>query len=317
MINLGNDNPSLTLPFQRSLILRTNVSGVKVAIRPEHDTHYRPIKPNKKLKLDPLKYEVMATRKNYMDYKDSIDLTREDQKEVIHHITMRTFADTYSTDTSVVLKQHHTRHDFYDRAGRWYIGVIQVGYNFSFAPETSVSHYAHTFSAAFFPFRYKMFGMSLLEVEYAYPKSGKEMFGLDAPYEEDPKYGRTYDEADEIASLSTLVYKPTMSLVLPASKGFAFTFYGGVALNLVHFLPSFTQASSENQKFYRKKIPQFSALGGMSLLFNYVGWLPMNIFAEYRYPFFRGEEGTFYPYKDSGKEQFFRVGLNFSVGVDR
>ena len=215
----------------------------------------------------------------------------------------------------------HLLHDFYGHAGRWYVGALDIGYNYSFAQD------AHTFTAAFLSFRYKMFAASLLSAEFAFPKSAIAKFGKDVPCEWDENYGKLYDYSDEIALWSTFVWKPTISLVFPARKDIAVNLYAGVAFNLIQLFPDYYDAPKDWRDFYKDRIPYFSPLGGVSLCLNFVPVMPIFVFVEYRYPFtaevnkdpfsvkaapFDIKDKTHQYYR---RYEYFRVGVSFSFGV--
>ena len=52
-------------------------------------------------------------------------------------------------------------------------------------------------------------------------------------------------------------------------------------------------------------------IGSASMRFNYVGKFPMDIFGEYKWPLKGVDMSTI-----GAREQLFRVGVSFSVGVD-
>ena len=267
-VNEGTVNKAQSMPFIRKLMVRTNVLRCQICLRA--DENHLIVSPNKKVKVEPLKYEISVQRQGYQDYRDSIDMSKQGVKELVYHATMRTYADTASVNDP--LKPRHLRHDFYDNAGRWYLGIVGFGYNYSIAEN------AHYVSASLLDFRYKMFGMSLLEAEM--------------------NMSKVKDDVDSL--VTTIAWKPTLSLYIPASRGFAFSIYGGAKMNI--------------HDMFIEKVdkPRYGLVGGMSMLFQYVGWWPMQIFAEYHYPLDKSSQNAIKKY-----EQQFRVGMKFSWGVDR
>jgi len=99
----------------------------------------------------------------------------------------------------------------------------------------------------------------------------------------------------------TICYKPRISLYLPCSDGFAFHFYGGVALNLFDL----TQPNVTNKRM--------DIIGGASMRFNYNGGFPMDIYAEYKYPIMGADQTAL---AALNKAMLFRVGVSFTIGVD-
>lgn len=96
-------------------------------------------------------------------------------------------------------------------------------------------------------------------------------------------------------------YRPKLSVVLPCAKGLAFTVYGGLAVNLYDW-----SKKAETIRTY--------ALGGASMKLNSVGKFPVDIFAEYKWPVYKGADTS----KEAigAREQLFRFGISFSSGID-
>ena len=97
---------------------------------------------------------------------------------------------------------------------------------------------------------------------------------------------------------NNVYYRPKVSAVLPLTKGFAFTCYLGAAVNL-------------NDLAQKVASPQTHLLAGASIRLNYSGRVPLDLFAEYKWPVKGVEVSTI-----QHKEQLFRVGLTFSTGID-
>jgi hypothetical protein len=125
------------------------------------------------------------------------------------------------------------------------------------------------------PFRYRMLGINPADFEISVSDS---------------------------AWVQSFAYRPKISLVLPCNRGFAFTFYGGVSVNLY-------------DRYMAKEKPvngvRTDLLGGVSMRLNYVGKFPVDIFAEYKYPL-KGIDRSLI----TRNEQMFRVGINFAIGID-
>jgi hypothetical protein len=272
-INDKEEHVPVVYPFIRKLMIRTNV-GKNITLKPGRRPAYE-VKANKRMKLEPMKYEITATKKGYQMYKDTIDLSDPGVSSLIYRADLRRLNDTL--DHPQVRKNQHLQR-FYDRAGTWFIGVLDFGYTFDLnGGQTNADGkpaFKHIITAGILPFRYKMFGMSLADFEVAV--------------------------ADSLWK-QTFCYKPRISLFLPCSDGFAFHFYAGMSLNL---------SDLTNAQVTQKRM---SIIGGASMRFNYVGRFPMDLFAEYQYPISGVEQTTL---DALNKAQLFRVGISFTGGVD-
>ena len=154
---------------------------------------------------------------------------------------------------------------FYNYSGTKFVGILSAGYIYSFSDDTQ------WLSAGILPFRYKMFGMNLLDIEMS---------------------------VTPIAEY--FIYKPTMHLYFPISKSMALTVYAGACMDLTFPVEKYILKESPTQDFY------LGALGGVSLWFNFLSNVPMELFAEYRYPIINNVQ-----------EQGFYVGASLLLGVDR
>lgn len=95
----------------------------------------------------------------------------------------------------------------------------------------------------------------------------------------------------------SFAYNPKVALVVPCAQRFAFTFYGGFSFNVY-------------DSSHREAVRRSYILGGVSMLFNSERHFPIQLFADYKWPLVSDLQ------PDTGKEKLFRVGVNFSVGID-
>ena len=63
------------MPFERTLMVRTNVSGGEIQLGNQYVRPYR-IKANKKIKTVPMQYAITIDKKGYQPYRDTVDLTK-------------------------------------------------------------------------------------------------------------------------------------------------------------------------------------------------------------------------------------------------
>lgn len=274
-INDKQEHVPVTFPFQRKLMIRSNTPGRQITLKGGHYPAF-PIKANKYLKLDPMKYEICVTKKGYAPYKDSIDLADQNVKKLIHR------ADLFKlrADSSQSKRRYHSPRllqRFYDNAGTMFVGILDFGYTFDLGGEFGGSldapAFKHVVSLGVLPFRYRMLGLNLGDFEFI---------------------------TNDTAINRTICYRPTISLYVPIDHGFAVRLYGGFSFNLYD---QRHVALSANRKVY--------IIGGAAMRFNYVGKFPMDLFAEYKWPT-KGVD----PALISHNELLFRVGISFSVGVD-
>lgn len=204
-INDKQEHVPVTFPFQRKLMVRSNVAGRKVMLKGGPYPAY-PIKANKKLKIDPMKYEITVTKKGYRDYKDSIDLTDPNVQNLIYraNLTKLTADSTATTEKKYTSPKFLQR--FYDNAGTLYVGIFDFGYTFDFnGTRDDPKQFNHIVTLGALPIRYRMLGLNLVDFEFAVNN-------------------------ENIAS--TLCYTPRISLFIPADHGFAARLYGGFAFNI-------------------------------------------------------------------------------------
>ena len=132
-------------------------------------------------------------------------------------------------------------------------------------------------TAGVLPLRYRMLGLSLADFEVCV---------------NDKEWKQSW------------YYKPKISLILPCDHGFAFTFYGGLAVNL------YDKKHKTNRTTYKEQERLF-VIGGASMRLNYVGKFPVDIFGEYKWPLSGVDKSLL-----GQREQLFRVGISFSGGFD-
>ena len=244
-INDKQEHTPVTFPFQRKLMIRSNVAGRKVTLKGGQYPAF-PIKANKKVKIDPMKYEITVTKKGYREYKDSIDLTDPNAQNLIYraHMTKQN-----AVEDSVARKRYTSPRflqRFYDNAGTLFIGIFDFGYTFDFGGGLNKDSFNHVVTIGALPIRYRMLGVNLVDFEFAVNKGN-------------------------IAS--SVCYTPRLSLFIPADHGFAARLYGGFALNLY-----------DKKHATQKDDVRSWVLGGIAMRFNYIGKFPMDVFAEYRWP---------------------------------
>lgn len=314
------------IPFYRSLTIKTNSPKVTLQMKDTNGVNYE-IKRNKVTKLEPRIYTITATQGSNSECK-TVNLVQQ-KSEVVrfnlssgrssrsHHYHSRyswgssrssrkshsssstsygSSSSTLSNSSSRESKESSTasssysksenksrssssrsertsssgskekvHHRFYDYAGTKFVGVLSAGYTYSIADGTQ------WLSAGILPFRYKMFGMNLLDMEMSLTPMAKYF-----------------------------IYKPTMRFYFPVSKNFALTAYAGACVDLTMPVEKYILKETPTCDFY------CGVLGGMSLWFNFLSNIPMDVFAEYRYPLINNIQ-----------EQGFYVGVSLLLGVDR
>lgn len=249
-INDKEEHVPVTFPFQRKLMVRSNVAGRKVSIKGGNYPPY-PIKANKKVTIDPMVYEINVTKKGYEPYVDTIDLTDPQVPNLIYRANLRKIGAPQ--DNPHVNKYHSPAflQRFYDNAGTLYIGIIDFGYTFDLNGTLSdPKMFNHVLTFGALPLRYRMVGLNLVDFEVA---------------------------VNATPAMSSFCYVPKLSLFIPADRGFAFRFYGGFAFNIY----------DKSHVFNKADMRQY-VLGGAALRFNYVGKFPMDLFAEYKWPINKG-----------------------------
>ena len=275
---------AVTMPYIRKLMVRTNITGGKVVLKNDR-YRYLPIKANKKLKMNPMKYEIEVTKRGYETFRDSIDLSIPDVKNTIFRANLHRPGDSLHTfHSSPAFLQR-----YYDNAGTWFIGIIDFGYTFDLNGSLTNETFKHIVNFGLLPIRYRMLGINPLDFEVSVADNDSLVGG-------ESKFKGFY-------------YRPKLSLVVPAGKGFAFTFYGGLMFNLY-------DAFFAKPEFKPEKV-RTNLIGGASMKFNSSGRFVMDLFAEYRHPLKgiekdRIADGSL----DVNKAQMFRVGVTFSAGVD-
>ena len=276
-INDKQEHEPVTFPFQRKLMLRTNKARRTITLK---GGDYPPfeVKANKQMKLDPLKYEISVTKKGYEPYHDTIDLSDPQNIKVIYRADLTRLSNDSNATPRKRYKSPERLQRFYDNAGTLYVGVIDFGYTFDlggeFGGSLAAPQFKHVVSLGVLPLRYRMLGLNLVDFEFI---------------------------ANDSAIGNTLCYRPTLSLYVPADRGFAARFYGGFSVNLHDRMGAKLPA---DQRLY--------IMGGAAMRFNYVGKFPVDLFAEYKWPINKGFDTS----KISHQELCFRVGILCSIGVD-
>ena len=241
-------------------------------------------KPNKKLTLPPKLYQVVVRKVSYDPYTREVDLTDPNNQKVVVNAEMYRESGSYDAPSSTSTASSATPSgnssetrttrstDFLDRyysySGDYYIGVVGMGYTFN------ITDKSHWLSFSFLPMRFKMFEMRLFDAETAVKDFGK-----------------------------VWIYKPTLQLVIPLAQSWSLNVYGGVGMDM----------NSTINKVAKKDVVAATdfyaaAVAGLSIRASMAPMMPMDIFAEYRYPFVGP---TTY------QEQGFRVGVSLSLGATK
>ena len=291
----GSNNPSVKFPFTRKLLIRTNLFG-RPNVRIENSYESRDIDANKKEKVLPMSYKMYISHKGYETLVDSIDFGSPHVAKKVYRAQLYREKDTLHTKKAPIKTTSKVRQGFYDNAGTWFFGIVDFGYTFDFSadsancykPENGITpKVGHMVHIGVLPFRYKMLGVSLFD------------FGVNVA-------------ADN--SYETFCYLPKLSLVVPCSDGFAFTFYGGASINMYDAFIASAPADGSKRRV------RTDGIAGLSMLLNGAGKVPVSIFGEYKLPLsaaakeeLAGKWGT----GDEAKYHTFRVGINMAIGIDR
>ena len=257
-------------------------TGSKVMI--QSDDENKEYSANKKLTLQPQEYTIVVSRKNYADWISTVDLSPARSQYVkLNAVMYREGGSTSSSPSSSSTSTGSTRRtsrstDFLDRfysySGDFYIGVIGMGYTYNIVDKT------HWLSFSLLPMRFKMFEMHLFDVEtnITNPAAGG---GL----------------------MSRWIYKPTLQLVIPVYQSLSINLYGGAGLDMNYALNTMAKKSIvASNDFYA------AAVAGITFRTTVASVMPMDLFAEYRYPIV-GQTDI--------QPQGFRVGINMSFGAPK
>ena len=245
-VNEGTNNPPARFLFTRKLLIRTNTFG-KPKVKLVSDRGTYEIKANKKVKVTPQKYKMYISKDGYETYTDSIDMSAPYVTKRVYYAQLRHEGDTVQKENAPRRSSSRLLQRYYDNAGTWFIGIVDLGYTFSFVDTAHILHFGAV------PFRYKMLGVSPLDFEVRV----------------------TGHASDSV--VKTFCYVPKISLVLPCAEGFGFTLYGAMAVNLYDAFGAPNPATG-------KKNIRTHIIGGASMLINGAGKVPVNIFGEYRWP---------------------------------
>ncbi|MGN0186460.1 MAG: PEGA domain-containing protein [Paludibacteraceae bacterium] len=314
------------IPFYRPLTVKTNSPKVTLQMKDSNGVNYE-IKRNKITKLEPRIYTITATQgQNSEDKK--VDLIKQREAVVRFDLSSSRSSRSYhyhnrylrgssrsssslshssgsssrsytssvssssngtsksSTASSSASKTERTSRStaskptrtsssgsgenvfqrFYNESGTKFVGIASAGYIYSLADG------AQWLSVGVLPFRYKMFGMNLLDMEVSITPMMAEYF----------------------------IYKPTMRFYFPVSKNFALTAYAGACVDLTVPVEKYLLQETPTYDFY------CGLVGGVSMWFNFLPKIPMDVFAEYRYPLINDMQ-----------TQGFYFGVSFLLGVDR
>lgn len=190
------------MPFKRQLMIRSNVLGSDVILR-DSLRYGEHVKANKKMKMNPVRYSISVEKKGYEPYRDTIDLSSPSTPSLVYYANLTKKGDTAVVDTTKRPYQSPKAFQaFYDNAGKWYLGLINLGYSFDF---NGGGKYTHQIHFGILPLRYRIVQINPGDFELT---------------------------VNDGALKNTVYYRPKLSAVIPCGKGFAFTFYLGAALNL-------------------------------------------------------------------------------------
>jgi len=202
-VSEGETNPSAKFAYTRKLMVRTNVFG-RPKVRLVSDRGSYDIKANKKVKVTPQKYKMFISKEGYDTYVDSIDMSAPYVTKRVYYAQLHREGDTLKTEKAQRRRSSsNLLQRYYDNAGTWFIGIIDLGYTYSFVDTAHILHFGAV------PFRYKMLGVSLLDFE------------------------TRVSARVEDSEFRNFCYVPKLSLVLPCGEGFGFTLYGSVSVNLM------------------------------------------------------------------------------------
>lgn len=189
----------VSMPFQRKLMIRKNVTGGRITLKGGLEPMYE-IKANKRITLNPIPYAITVEKKGYTTYKDTIDLSVLNSKSLIYRANLRRIGDTIETKGGYKSPAFLQR--FYDNAGTWFVGILDFGYSFDFNGGNGYRHQVHL---GLLPFRYRMLGVNAADFEVT---------------------------VNDGYIFKQIHYRPRLTLFLPCNHGFAFTIYGGAHVNL-------------------------------------------------------------------------------------
>ena len=283
------------LRFLRNLKVKAP-TGSKVMI--QSDEENKEYSANKKLSLQPQEYTVVVSRKNYEDWMSTVDLSPARAQYVKLNAVMYRYGSSSgssysssstsssgsSSSSSGSSRRTARSTDFLDQyysfSGDYYIGVIGMGYTFN-AWMRNGEATSHWLSFSFLPMRFKMFEMHLLDVETNITKPSTSD-GL----------------------MSYWIYKPTLQLVIPVYQSLSLNLYGGVGMDMNGAINKLSKTKQlvASTNFYA------AAVAGISFRATFAPMWPMEIFAEYRYPFV-GQTDI--------QPEGLRIGVNMSFGAPK
>lgn len=157
---------------------------------------------------------------------------------------------------------------FYDFAGKSHISFAHAAFRYG------ISNGDHTILFGVASFRTRLFGFSLFDFEKTFIPSGVQSWS----------------------------YSPSLRVYLPAAKCLAFSIYGGASVDITSLFPYV-------KKTYEYDSSNFfvSAYGGLDMTLYAGHFLPLDVFAEYRYPV---SGNSTLP----GQEQGFYFGVKLGLG---
>lgn len=228
-------------PFVRKVKIRTTQTGTKIELK-DSTGQTVSLKRAKTKQVNPVVWQLNVSKRKYQTYTDTLDLSSPTTQNVLRRIRLYREGDTTSHKR---INDSRWPSKFYTHSGTSFIGVLEVGYHYSFIDT------AHYISAAILPFRCYLFELSLIHVECNV-------------------------HAKDFAK--KIFYKPTIGFCLPVSKEVAFGLYSGGAIDLSPILNQLDDGMWPNST------PNWDLVCGFKLHVSGVPVMPMDIFTEYRMP---------------------------------
>ena len=272
-INEAVVNPPQRLPFERKLLVRTNVVGGSMLLKSDKENIWT--RPNKQMKLYPNVYERIISKRGYQVYTDTLDLTQPYARDMVLRTHLFKKTDTLCVHQPKPRYINPIFKEFYDRQGTWYAGLVNFGYTFG------IVDFSHMLTFGVASLRYKLVQANLADFELCMADS--------AAVESRPS-DFTY---------RSLSWTPRISLVVPCAKKFAMTFFGGFSVNIYD---NMKKVEGAHRDYF---------LVGSSMQFNNARHCPINLFAEYRWPLAADYQPTEHKEKLFRVGAKFTIGLDY------
>lgn len=137
-------------------------------------------------------------------------------------------------------------------SGKSSLTILELGYTYDLVDNM------HIVEGGILDFRYKYWGMSLLNVELGIVK----------------------DASDKVGVTPWVGYKPSMHFYIPLAKCLALSPYGGASIDCTYL----GQYLVKNYEWDKEKNFYVDVFGGLGFYLTGVPAVPLEIRAEYRYP---------------------------------